>query len=267
MRGSMLRTIVAREWLEIMRNRLLLFSILIPPIILSILPVVLLRFVGDARNLPEAAIAQIVANHPVWADMAPQLVAKAFALQQFLVTFLLLPAYIPLSIASYSIVGEKQSRSLEAVLATPVQTTELLTGKSIAAVVPAIAAAWFAYFLFLDLAAVLLDPRLVQVISEPAWIGAVFAFGPAIGLVSVTAGVLVSSRVNDPRSAQQIGAVILLPIIAPRRHPDRGQLPRGPADVPHRVGGGRGARGDRHPGRRAGVRARDDPDQVEVGRA
>lgn len=41
-----------------------------------------------------------------------------------------------------------------------------------------------------------------------------FALGPAVGLVSVTTGLLVSSRVNDPRAAQQIGAVILLPIIA-----------------------------------------------------
>ena len=213
MRGRIVRAIVAREWLEIVKNRLLLFSILLPPIILAILPVVLLRVAGNATNIPPSAVEQIVAGHPAWADMSPELVAKAFALQQFLITFLLLPAYIPLAIASYSIVGEKTSRSLEAVLATPVRTSELLAGKAIAAIVPAIAASWFAYFVVLDLSALLLDPRLTQVISEPAWFGAVFAFGPSIGLVSVTAGLIVSSRVNDPRVAQQIGAVILLPII------------------------------------------------------
>ena len=59
--------------------------------------------------------------------------------------FLLMPATVPLAIASYSIVGEKQTRSLEAVLATPIRTTELLAGKAVAALVPGILAAWAAY--------------------------------------------------------------------------------------------------------------------------
>ena len=42
----------------------------------------------------------------------------------------------------------------------------------------------------------------------------VFELGPAIGLSSVVAGVIVSSRVSDPRVAQQIGGIIIVPIIA-----------------------------------------------------
>jgi ABC-2 type transport system permease protein len=41
----------------------------------------------------------------------------------------------------------------------------------------------------------------------------VFLLGPAVGLASVVAGVLVSARVNDPRVAQQIGGVIIVPIV------------------------------------------------------
>ena len=33
-----------------------------------------------------------------------------------------MPAYIPLSIATFSIIGEKQARTLEPVLATPIRT-------------------------------------------------------------------------------------------------------------------------------------------------
>jgi ABC-2 type transport system permease protein len=214
MRRQIVTAMVGREWRELARNPLLLFTVLLPPVILAVLPVILVKFAGSAPNIPATAVAQIVASHPQWADMAPAEVAMAFALQQFLVTFLLLPGYIPLAIASQSIVGEKQTRSLEALLATPVRTTELLAGKAIAAIVPAIIAAWIAYGAVLVLSTLLLGPRLTAVISEPAWLGAVFALGPAIGLLSVTAGMLVSSRVNDPRAAQQIGAVILLPIIA-----------------------------------------------------
>jgi ABC-2 type transport system permease protein len=214
MRGSIVNAVIVREWRELVRNRLLLVSVLLPPVLLAVLPIILVKFAGNAPHIPASAVAQIVASHPQWADMEPAEVAMAFALQQFLVTFLLLPGYIPLAIASYSIVGEKQTRSLEAVLATPIRTTELLAGKAIAAIVPAVIAAWISYLAVLVLAVLLLGPRLTEVLSEPAWLGAVFALGPAVGLLSVTAGLLVSSRVNDPRAAQQIGAVILLPIIA-----------------------------------------------------
>ena len=42
----------------------------------------------------------------------------------------------------------------------------------------------------------------------------VFVLGSAIGLSSVVAGVIVSSRVSDPQVAEQIGGIIIVPIIA-----------------------------------------------------
>ena len=49
--------------------------------------------------------------------------------------------------------------------------------------------------------------------TDPSWLSGVFLLGPAVGLSSVVTGVIVSSRVNDPRVAQQIGGVIIVPII------------------------------------------------------
>ena len=50
--------------------------------------------------------------------------------------------------------------------------------------------------------------------TDPSWLVGVFLLGPAVGLASVVAGVIVSSRVNDPRVAQQVGGVIIVPIVA-----------------------------------------------------
>jgi ABC-2 type transport system permease protein len=214
MRSAIVRAVVDREIVEILRNRMLLFSILLPPIILTILPVILLKIeAGATPRLPETVIAQILASHPEWADLDSSQLAAAFTVQQFLDLFLILPGYIPVAIASYSIVGEKQTRSLEAILATPIRTTELLAGKAIAAVVPGVLTAWIAYGAMLVIAAVLLGGRLAGVLIEPAWLAAVFTLGPPSGLVSVAAGVIVSSRVNDPRAAQQIGGLIILPLV------------------------------------------------------
>ena len=212
-RAPILNAIVRREFLEVARNRLLLLSIVVPPAILAALPVVLFGALGNATRIPPEFVDQIIANHPAWRDFSPSEIAGAFAIQQFLVTYLILPGYIPLAIATYSGVGEKQSRSLEAVLATPVRTTEIMAGKAIAALIPGLIAAWVGYAVMVALTAVIIGPRAAGVVLEPTWLAAVFALGPAIGLLSVTAGIIVSSRVNDPRTAQQIGAVILLPVI------------------------------------------------------
>jgi ABC-2 type transport system permease protein len=213
MRASIVATVLRREWYETVRNRLLMSTILIPPILLTVAPLGLASVVGS-RELPPEFTHQILAQRPEWSSFTSDELAGAFAVQQFLVFFLLMPAYIPLSIATFSIIGEKQARSLEPVLAAPIRTSELLAGKAIASLVPGVAAGWCTYIVFVALASVVYGPHLFGVVTDPAWLAGVFLLGPAVGLASVVAGVIVSARVNDPRAAQQIGGVVIVPIIA-----------------------------------------------------
>jgi ABC-2 type transport system permease protein len=213
MRARTVGTILRREWSETVRNRLLMSTILLPPIFLTIAPLALAGVVGD-RALPPELATQVLAQRPEWAGFTEAELAGAFAVQQFLAFFLLMPAYIPLSIATFSIIGEKQARTLEPVLATPIRTVELLAGKSIAALVPGVAAGWATYVVFVALASIVYGPNLFGVVTDASWLAGVFVLGPAVGLSSVVAGVIVSARVNDPRVAQQIGGIIIVPIIA-----------------------------------------------------
>jgi ABC-2 type transport system permease protein len=213
MRARVVATILRREWAETVRNRLLMSTILIPPMILTIAPLALAGAIGE-RALPPDLATQVLAQRPQWAGFSASELAGAFAVQQFLVFFLLMPAYIPLSIATFSIIGEKQARTLEPVLATPIRTVELLAGKAIAALVPGVLAGWVTYVAFVALASFVYGPNLFGVVTDPSWLVGVFVLGPAVGLSSVVAGVIVSSRVNDPRVAQQVGGIIIVPIIA-----------------------------------------------------
>jgi ABC-2 type transport system permease protein len=212
MRADILWTVLRREWYETIRNRLLLATILIPPVLLTVAPIVLAGAVGE-RALPPELAEQVLAQRPEWAGFSPSELAGAFAVQQFLVFFLLMPAYIPLSIATFSIIGEKQARSLEPVLAAPIRTVELLAGKAIAALVPGVLAGWVTYIVFVALASLVYGPALFGVVTDASWLAGVFLLGPAVGLSSVVAGVIVSARVNDPRVAQQVGGVVIVPII------------------------------------------------------
>ena len=55
MRASIVGTILWREWYETVRNRLLMSTILVPPIALTIAPIVLAAAVGDSVLPPELA--------------------------------------------------------------------------------------------------------------------------------------------------------------------------------------------------------------------
>ena len=213
MRARIVTTVLRREWLETSRNRLLMGTILFPPIVLTIAPIMLAGVIGE-RALPDELAAVVLAQRPEWSSFTPSELAGAFAVQQFLVFFLLMPAYIPLAIATFSIIGEKQARSLEPVLAAPIRTVELLAGKVIAALVPGVLAGWLTYLVFVGLASFVYGPALIGVVTDSSWLMGVFVMGPAVGLSSVVAGVIVSSRVTDPRVAQQIGGIIIVPIIA-----------------------------------------------------
>jgi ABC-2 type transport system permease protein len=213
MRRRIVTTVLRREWSETVRNRLLMSTILLPPMFLAVAPIVLAGVVGE-RALPPELATQVLAQRPEWASFTPAELAGAFAVQQFLAFFLLMPAYIPLSIATFSIIGEKQARTLEPVLATPIRTIELLAAKATAALVPGVAAGWATYVVFVALASIVYGPSLFGVVTDSSWLAGVFVLGPAVGLSSVVAGVIVSARVNDPRVAQQIGGIIIVPIIA-----------------------------------------------------
>ena len=213
MRWSIVSAVVRRELREVLSNRMLVFGIVIPPVALVAFPL-LLGVLLPSEALPDEFRAQIIAQRPDWASLTSRELTGAFTVQQFLPYFLLMPAYVPLAIATFSIIGEKQSRSLEAVLATPIRTEELLAGKSIASLAPGAATGWLTYAVFVVLASVAYGPALFRIVTDGSWLVGVFLLGPAIGLTSTVAGVIVSSRVSDPRVGQQIGGVIIVPLVA-----------------------------------------------------
>ena len=109
---------------------------------------------------------------------------------------------------------QRLRRSLEPQLATPIQIPELLAGKTMAAALPAVLATWLVWVGYGLINAAIADPRLLRMVFSPQWIVAMASLVPLICVLSVLLGVIVSSRVGDPRTAQQFGAFVVLPIIA-----------------------------------------------------
>jgi ABC-2 type transport system permease protein len=137
-----------------------------------------------------------------------------YLVSQFMLLFMLMPLAIPITIASYSIIGEKTTRTLEPVLATPITTIELLLGKALSAVLPAIAATWFGFGIFVGGAFLMsVNPEVLNRLFDPLWLSTVFLVGPLMAVASVSVAVMVSSRANDPRVAEQLSMLVILPLL------------------------------------------------------
>jgi ABC-2 type transport system permease protein len=129
--------------------------------------------------------------------------------------FVVLAAILPGSIAAYSIVGEKVEKSLEPLLATPTTDGEILLGKSVAAFVPPILATWAGASIFMAAADYILQSGLGYYYF-PDWDAGVMLLllAPLAAIFSIELTVIVSSRVNDIRSANQIGSLMFIPFMA-----------------------------------------------------
>jgi ABC-2 type transport system permease protein len=121
-------------------------------------------------------------------------------------------ALAPVGIAAYSLIGEKVQKSLEPLLATPTTDEEILAGKSIAAFLPAIGANYIGALIFIILVD-LFTYSTLKYLYFPNWNIAIILFllAPLACILSVGYNILISSRANDVRTAQQLGTLILLP--------------------------------------------------------
>jgi ABC-2 type transport system permease protein len=145
----------------------------------------------------------------------PQLLASAKLLVNVSSAyFVVIAAVLPTIIASYSFLGEKLEKSMEPLLATPITDSELLFGKSLAAFIPCMGATYIGTAIFAAIVDVWSYGNVGSYLLPNAyWAILVVGVTPLTCLLSVEANVIISSRVNDIRAAQQIGTLVILPVI------------------------------------------------------
>ncbi len=203
--------VLEKEWLELRLQRaLLLATLILPPLItaFAVAAFVVVGKISSGVSLPATPLP------PEFAGLSLLEIGQAIVGKQFSTLFLLLPIFIPSVLASYAIVGEKRERTLEPVLATPIRTWELLLGKMLAALIPALGITIASAALFVaGVLAFAVTDRVRAVLVTPGWILAVLVDAPLLALIGVALIVVLSSRVNDPRTAQQISAVLIVPVV------------------------------------------------------
>lgn len=175
------------------RNKYILYSLIAMPVLVGIVLPAVYLFLLPA-DVPSATVTLLVNLSMTY--------------------FVIIAVVLPTIMASYSFVGEKVEKSLEPLLATPTTDGELLFGKSLAAFLPCMGATYIGAAIFVALVdywsfshfGVLLLPNLEWVVINGL-------MAPLACILSVESNIIISSRVNDIRAAQQLGVFAVLPII------------------------------------------------------
>ena len=120
MSATRVRAIFRKELREYRRNRAIVISMGVVPLVFLIQPLI------QIFNLPAASAGTLLHKHP-------------------LLYMLGIPALAPALIAAASVVGERQQGTLEPVLTTPIRREELILGKALAVLAPALAVSYVVF--------------------------------------------------------------------------------------------------------------------------
>jgi ABC-2 type transport system permease protein len=211
------KAMIQKDVKEIIGNKMILIPMLIVPLIfVFIFPVALFAFAGEASmNMSDMQpLIDLVEQNQTFENNTQMLISISIN-YMFPSFFLLIPVMTSSILAASSFVGEKERKTLETLLYTPMDISELFISKVLATLIPAYVITFVSFIIFGIVANVggwiyfneLIFPNL-------KWIITVFWISPAITLLGIVFMVIISSRVNTFQEAQQLGALIVLPVIA-----------------------------------------------------
>ena len=175
------------------KKKRILYTLIILPLFLSIgLPLVIRSLTG--LDNPTAEII---------------LLLNAFSF------FYIILAYIQsITLASYSILGEKIEQSLEPLLATPTTDGELLLGKTIASFLPSIGVIYVGSIIFMVLSDVITYNTIGYLFFPNLSMAFILLLAvPLSSILSIQLNVIISSKVNDVRTANQLGLILFIPFM------------------------------------------------------
>lgn len=217
-----IRIIAWKDILEVRQNKSVLASmIVVPLIIMVILPAVMLVVVNttgsaDALNDPDLQmmferIPASISN--MFGDLNDvQMTVTMILGFLFAPMFLIMPLMLSASIAAESFAGERERKTLEALLYTSATDTELFVGKALAAFIPSVLVGIISFLIY----AVVLNVGGYPIFERiwfplNTWYPLVFWVSPAFAALGVGATVLISAKVQTFMGAYQAsGSLVIL---------------------------------------------------------
>jgi len=227
MNGRVLRAIATKDLKEVGQNRATWIpAVIIPLVFLVILPLVII-LVPDLANAPMDILLSEQGPAGMMQRNVPALTAELAGLNErqmwiVLMTgyllapfFLIMPLMFSTVVGAESFVGEKERKTLEALIYTPATDGELFLGKVLASVIPAVALGWLSFLVYAVVVNVAGWPVMARIWFPIApWWPLMLWVTPAVATLGMAVTVLISARVNTFMEAYQLSASLVVLVLA-----------------------------------------------------
>lgn len=219
-----IRALMRKDLLAVRRSRIVMLPLIILPLILIVIfPAGLglaARLLPDTLASEASDLQQLLDSLPsaVRADLvglsAADSVMIAMLVYLFAPMYLIVPMMVSAVIAADSFVGERERKTLEALLHTPLTNTEMLLAKMLSSWTAALAVTLGTFILY-SLVVNLVGWQAMGGLFFPnlTWFLLVFWVAPAVAGFGLAVTVLISSRVKTFQEASQLGGIVVLPIV------------------------------------------------------
>lgn len=213
-----IRVLLEKELRELVASKVLLGTVIFLPTLLSGVALTMGWAVGSVHETTQNDPQDLAELQQIMGDRIAHFTDLRDALAVYLgemglLVILLLPALLPPILASQTLVREKQSRSLETLLVTPVRTWEIVAAKVVFCAGLGVGPLYVAATIYYAMLVARCPPVALASLASPGWLLMVLVASPLVAVLGVGIGVAVSSRAKDAQTAQQISGMVVLPLI------------------------------------------------------
>ena len=213
-----MRAVVAKDLTAVRRTKgVMLPMLLVPALLLIVLPLLIglaaahteaLSVETFLRTLPKAVAGPILA--------LPEREQLVVLVNGYLLAplFLIVPLMVSAVLAADAFAGEKERRTLEALLHLPLRDRDLFLAKLAGAFLPALAVSWIGFVCFAIVANITAWPVMHRVfLPTRLWMVMILWVAPAVAALGLGVMVRVSARARTAQEANQLGGAVILPLI------------------------------------------------------
>jgi len=209
--------IMRKDLKEVFSSRQLIISIVVPALVFGvILPIVFgLSFTAEDNSTEIGILNQTIYRYDgvVLRDSSEVI---AYWMMNYMLPILLmvLPCGITCVVAADSIAGEKERKTLEALLLMPVSNFELFIGKMLAPFVIGVVIASVSAIVSMAISSYFSISLLGKsFLNISTWAITILLLIPTVAFMAITFSVIVSVYAKGVREAQQMSGAIIVPIV------------------------------------------------------
>ena len=211
---------MGKDLTAVRRSKAILLPMLLVPLLLLVVLPLVIGFAARSQCTTSTSTRSCRISP---ADVAKPILTTARSASSSLVLvngyllaplFLIVPLMVSAVLAADAFAGEKERKTLEALLHLPISDRDLFLAKLLGAFVPAVIVSWLGFVCFAMVTNTVAWPVMHRIfVPTRLWVVMILWVAPAVAALGLGVMVRVSARARTSQEANQLGGAVILPLI------------------------------------------------------